>query len=484
LPGKLESLGDLGSPPIQWDDDDEKIFQEIFADLAGQGTVRRLLPVATQALVDDLAADAGAGVRSEATSRPAGPDGSQGGGTSNTPPTNRQEVAQSKGTALVRGGLDWLKVSCYGRWKRDRLPALQAALEAAKLKSQGKEGTGTIDGADGDLLVVGASGVRKKGLHFAWLFDWQGITFLVSSRGDEHDTLPNVVVDIPSLVLMRWGHVRAWQEVKRLLAGLGFELSRAVPGRADPCADLADRSARDLWNLCQAGQCVRRAKKWNLYGEGDFTAVQTLNLGKSGVKMRAYEKVQELQAKGNAEAEEKWDLLVAQRWGKEVRKALRVEFQVDRECLRDQFRVNTVEELFAKLGAIVEWLTLDWVRITAEPPDRANGHERRGELHPLWNEVRAAFAEWTGPAGEAVEPRERKIPKREPLWRSLLGCLTSIAVEAGQAVHSTEQLYSWATGELAKRIDDDALEDWWAKSLVWQAKGPGRGLAWSDAIPF
>jgi hypothetical protein len=184
-------------------------------------------------------------------------------------------------------------------------------------------------------------------------------------------------------------------------------------------------------------------------------------------------------AKGD---EEKLDLLIANRWGGEVEAATRVEFQVPREELRERFQIETVDDLLAKGGAMLEWLTLEWFRLTDGLPDRDNGHEARAVLHPLWERVRAAFVAWIGAPAGPVEVRPWKRPSAKRLWQGLLGCLTSIAAVTGREFETVGDLAKWAVDELGERIGQEDFAKWWFKQADYLAGGTGRGLA-SD-VPF
>ena len=363
-----------------------------------------------------------------------------------------------------------------------------AELEAAKLTSQQKGQTGTIQHPDGDLVVVAPQGGGGEGFPGRWKLHWCGMTILVSAMDQEHDTRPNLRVEIPSLPLMRSHHLTIWAEVKRFLAGLGFELSRGVPGRTDFCVDLADLAPVELERLWRAGHAIQRGRKENVRTNNGPDNVESFEVGliKSDVFLRVYHKYQELLQSGKEEAAEKYDILVERRWGKETKTATRVEFKVTRDLLRERFDVKDVDDLFAKAGAICEWLTGDWFRLALEQVDRKNGNQARSVVHPVWGRVQGAFKAWTGDA-IPIAPREAAVPKGKQLMDQILGCAMSYAVaKYSDACHSTERFLEIVQEAVRLRIvrTPDLLDRLWARSVDFQSRGRGAGLVYCGDIPF
>jgi hypothetical protein len=409
----------------------------------------------------------------------------QGGEPSNTPPNTRQSPKESQGNRhsatpgrVVPGGFDWLKVSCYGDWDVRRWQGLIASLEAAKLKSQQAGQVGTLDGPDGGYLVVKPGGVRKGMMGGCWVVAYEGITFIVADRPDAHATIPNVVVDIPSLVLMRLGHWEAWRLARRVLAGLGFELHRTSVSRADLALDLV-LPTRSFVSLAAAGKWVKRAREGKSYWKGELLNIATLELGTDPIMLRIYDK--RLEMMRNGVEEEKVELML-ERWGGDVPHATRIEFEVKREFLRGR-NINTVEELFAAAADLAAYLCDEWIRFTLDVPDRENRNQGRAAVHPLWVKVQEGFAEVFGQSENDLPPREWKAPAVKALKASLYGLLSSIAAKTGQTISTCAEFEGYCLGLL--REGEEAFFDRLTYKLMkWQAKGPGRGLAWADDIPY
>jgi hypothetical protein len=401
----------------------------------------------------------------------------EGGDKGNTPPQNSQKTLEPQGKAAV----DWLKVACYGDWDVRRWGSVLGAIEAARLKSQKEGQVGTIDGPDGGLIVVKASRTKPKGgMGSCWLLEYEGISFAVADRPSAHETVANLVVDVPGLVLMRLGHLEAWAVVRRVLAGLGFELQRTVVSRIDLAADVFFKIARFV-ELLNAGKFVKRAKKISPIGDdwGKWQGVY-VGLKQAPLKLRLYNKLVELWE--NGADEEKWDLL-SERWGGKPDEVTRAEFEFEREFLRER-SLDAVEDVFAALGSLAEYACREWFRFTLEVPDKLNGHSSRtSELHPLWAKVLNAFQESFKQEVVELERRPWKAPKAKALRAMVFGGLTSLAAVVGKSCTTARELGEWAA-RMIEGAGEDLVDVLDSKLIEFQSHGPGRGLAWADDIPF
>lgn len=329
------------------------------------------------------------------------------------------------------GGIDTLHVAVYGRWDAKAWKRFRNEVEAAQKES--KEGEqGWFPDGQGGAAVVMPHGTR----HGPWcqfVFQWSGVTFHVVDRSEFDPESLSIFVEMGSLCLMEMGHRAAWAAVCDFLKRLGFEVCKAVPSRLDVCVDVVGVHAAEFVELFHRSCYVSRARKWAVYGEGrEATGVR---IG-SDVQLRIYDKLREAK-QGDPR---KLAVLEARRWGGRPKAATRVEFQLRRGPLRDQFNVQTVNELFSKLASICEWLVEDWFRFTEEPPDRDGGNQRRYKVHPLWLRVANAFRAWTGEVSEIGERRPRVRPVVDRLKRQAVGVLESIAALAGDVPGSVEEV--------------------------------------------
>lgn len=408
----------------------------------------------------------------------------------NTPATNRQvekeknktetlkneEIDKSPEPKRTTGGLDALYVVCYGQWKIDKWVKFSQALEEAKKQSQGEDEPGCIDASEGDRFVVHPKGTSEGSIRINWILECDGIKVLVCDRASLHDTLPNLLVQVGSLTLMDIGHEAAWMQARDSLAGWGFELVKAVPSRVDLCIDLKGVPVAEFVVPYFNKHRVCLARKGAIYEEGE---IYTGFSRGTDVRIRVYDKLRE-----SLRDTAKIEVLIERRWGALPACATRVEFQVRREPLREQFQIETVEQLFAKLGTISEWLTTEWFRLTERLPDRENGHEKRAETLELWKLVQEFFRAWTSQPAEPVVARKRRCPQPLNLRQQANGCITSALAASGLQPRCPEEYLQFAAEFLRPEALKGADEEVFRKSVFWQSKGPGRGPAWSDDIPF
>ena len=122
----------------------------------------------------------------------------------------------------------------------------------------------------------------------------------------------------------------------------------------------------------------------------------------------------------------------AHRWHEqEPEKAIRVEFQLGREALKER-GIDSPEDYFAKRGDLTAYLCNEWVRFTTGSVDRTN--TSRAEVLPIWLKVADGFREWAGnPAGLSLAPLDRGQIDVRQLEKQGVGVLLTAAVLCGKA---------------------------------------------------
>ncbi|MEO0529015.1 MAG: replication initiation factor domain-containing protein [Planctomycetota bacterium] len=274
-------------------------------------------------------------------------------------------------------------------------------------------------------------------------YRWQlqtsgGWLIQLMNRADPHPTLPNGIVRFTSLPLMRFGTVACWKKALEWMEAFDAEVIRACLGRVDPCVDMAGMSIEQLDKPFRAGHYVSRARLSREHGvetplqdQGFGRKSTGFSLGSSQKRMRAYDKERETRNQP-----EKRALLVERRWGEVAESAVRVEFQLRRESLK-QFGVDSVDDYFANRAAIVWDLCENWFRLTDGPVDPK--HPERSRVMPLWWEVALAFADWAGDAIEVeLRPLAREVADLSQLKNQLYGLTQSVLVRSERPVASLD----------------------------------------------
>lgn len=348
----------------------------------------------------------------------------KGAGPCITAPSSRQ-------SSVLAAGLDWLQVSCFGYFRREDWGWVSSSLEKARAKAEESNDWVRAWEWRGFPLEVRQSGVRHGGFYARWCCRWAGIQLHVVNDRTSTDTRPSVVVVLTSEVLMSLGDKGAWGRVLGLLEALGFELDRDVVSRVDLAVDLADVDVGPLVEGVWEGRCIARGRKKSYYEEGRRKTGFSIG---GGIMLRVYDKLLEAQQRAS---EAKWSALL-ERWGKEPTSAARFEFQLRRDALREQFSIQSVEDLWAKMRSLVEWLCDEWFRLTDSVPEHRN-HGRCKTLE-VWNLVRSKFVEWAGVGSAPISKPVSAAPSQVKLMRTFMGAGKSLLARRWRGPETSETL--------------------------------------------
>jgi hypothetical protein len=436
------------------------------------------------------AAARSAGTSIGAAAAPAG-GGPAGAGVTAGP--NRQEPGsgasgESSGTPEA-GGVDWLEVSVYGQWHRETWESFRQQLDDLKTASQEKEQAAFYDAPGVGRVLVWSQGANRgkgragRGIACRWVLEVDGFKFFVVDRQRYDEDRPSVFVEIGSLTCMTLGGREAWERARRTLDLLGLDVARAVPSRVDVCVDLAGVGVEEFVKKFLARECIKRAVKSCAYLNG--WEHEGLTIGRQ-ILCRIYDKLGELTG-GDGESARKLDYLLQNRWngdGTMPACATRVEFQIRRKPLRDQFSIESMDQLWERVASLGEWLTSEWLRFTKEEPDRENNNTQRAETAELWERVASSFAAWMGEVLEDVRKRRPGRPMADRLFKQALGCLASAAAVLGRTIESRQQFFEFVESRLG-RFAKEVVELIGEKRAVVEAGLPApRGAPRGDGIPF
>ncbi len=369
----------------------------------------------------------------------------KGGESSNTPPTNLHCPSLTLNVtpplpALSTGGLDWLDLSIYGSFEDDYWNEVCVAFDKAqKYAQEDNEEKSLVKLSESIIVPIGASGKGKGKSYSKWWFQYQGITFRIRQCQKalaSDKSPPNVYVEIPSMPLMTYGEKGALNLVETVLSLLGYKIARMSPSRVDMCVDLVDVSMSIVTDAFQKRCYVSRSRNFSNHGSNNF--VETLNFGspKSNTSFRIYNKY--IECKKDLV---KLSLLTGLRWGKrpdpEVG-AIRVEFQIRRDDLRDRHSIITYDDLVNKRTSLARWLTQNWFRFTETEP--SSNHTERYGPSEFWQKVIDAFDSWTG---QPIEERAKRIfigADASHLIAQAIGCLSAAIAAKGICPNDAKEL--------------------------------------------
>lgn len=360
---------------------------------------------------------------------------------SNTDPAKRQNCKGESGEEVERGGIDTLHITVYGTheewWERVEEQLREAKSRAA----ENREEAFTVRLGD-DIFRVMPDGTGKAWNAFAYVLKIQGMTFKLSGKetGDKSDLRACAAIEIPSEVFLMWGDYTAVKMAYAYLRALGISPVDDIPSRVDLCVDLPGRSMQEVKALIDGKQVVTRTRKlFEIKGGKGFSKLQTVYFGSNSapIRLRIYDKALEAK-KGSL----KRGLLQAFRWNGEVKTAVRVEFQLRRDALRDQ-GINTIQQLFDSLGTLTAYLTEEWFRFADQAVDDHRNYSRAG-VASFWDEVQEFFASWTFGRWDKPRATRRAVVDPERHWKQAIG-------HAGRAA-AEESYFNGTQAEIEERM--------------------------------
>jgi hypothetical protein len=367
-------------------------------------------------------------------------------------------------------------MAVYGHWAENRFEAVAKWFDKLRAGAETGEAADAIgECASGDHIRMEPTGARK-GVYYRWVFEWQACRIYVLNRATRSETTPSIYVQFGSLALMRYGLDVLWDALQELLGALGFCFENEVISRIDPCVDLPGVGVPEFHKHWRNEEVITRGHDCAEYSvQRVYTG---MTLGGERVKMRIYDKLREVRNDLL-----KLEVLKEKRWGGIPEKATRVEFEINRDCLRDRWEITTMYDLRRKLPQLIEWLTTEWIRFTDGPVDRDNKNHQRAKTAPIWEKVKDAFSQWVGQNSEPiVVPRKVIKPKIEQLVKQAAGCMKTALALSGKAVEDASA-FLWRCNSLLREFARDVWPDVETRRLELATAG-FTILADEDATPI
>lgn len=175
---------------------------------------------------------------------------------------------------------------------------------------------------------------------------------------------------------------------------------------------------------------ITRAKKCSVHYDGYKTT--GIQVGKSDIVFRAYDKKLELEQKGSTEKQ----MFFIGKWGKDPEHVTRAEFQLRRPAVKELIPGNTSwNEVKAALPGVWAYLTT-WFRHTTEPlsAQRENNNQHLAESSAFWKVVESTLEQWRTMFGEilkTIRNRTKRHADIGPLLDQAAGCMISVAAALG-----------------------------------------------------
>jgi hypothetical protein len=268
---------------------------------------------------------------------------------------------------FVAGGLDWCKLYVFGcPTTADLLNRLEKA--KTKLKEGGREEW--IDLA-GMTWRVEAFGDGKGSNNLPYLLTCAGLRLALGSRAGSG---PVAMIEAQGSYCAGRDPQELHKELKEIVCKVGVNPDRFTVSRLDVHGDMAGLHLSTFVKVFASGGVIKRAKKWSLFGEGNFEDVSGLYFGKRGrgAYCRIYDKVRELERD-----EDKLKSYLAAHDLTELPESLtRVEFELSGEWFREEWRDSDSDAVFDRLGTITEYLMHDWLRFCFHVDRRHTDHAK------------------------------------------------------------------------------------------------------------
>lgn len=364
----------------------------------------------------------------------------------------------------IKVGIDYLTFWVYGGWAEDVAGLFERLDQGKKDAATEKHGTEFEVGGLQFLLLSNGSG--RGSFHCRWCLQHRGLFFGVCNNANASSSRPLVKVEIKGEPLTLLGVQGALELVDDVLRALGVKYSRSLLSRIDIKADHLGTPVSRYADDFDDDRVITRARQLNWFGT--FQERQTIIVGNrkaNRVVCRFYDKLAELKGKPDKEVV----FLKHITGGELVDSCTRVEFEIRREGLKE-FRVDSFEDCFGRMGHILRYLTTEFLRFSDSPVDR--NHTDRAKTAPHWLATQEAF--------EHFANTFRQLPARTPEsipfdatrhQQNMTGHLISWIIKDGAAPSCPHDIMEFAQKRfLAGLLSGEVFEKYQKAALSFQHK--------------
>lgn len=352
--------------------------------------------------------------------------------TSKPDPVNPQKGVDSR--CVSPGGIDCLHVGFECNWGEswDSLRALFEAAREQATKHKGQE-AGFLE-LGGAAVKVEASGAGRGYAHHRYKLNVEGLTITVGDRRNTNENKsPNVRIEVNGQNCAEEGAIECFNRGRRWLQAIGADLVANVVSQVHLCADIVGHDVADYRDKVYAGCFISRAREYGQHNEIKLTefgtleksgpVIQTLGFGsRKRCYFRVYDKLEETR-----NDERRRQQLIKNRWGFEPEQAVRVEYELHRETLKE-LGVSDVDTLIASLPFLAQWCNENWLRMTEKRVKETKNTDRFATWE-TWQQVQAYFQ--AAFSGEVKRPEPVEPERSDKLLKQALGCMTSECARSG-----------------------------------------------------
>ncbi|MDR3197038.1 MAG: hypothetical protein LBU34_04125 [Planctomycetaceae bacterium] len=337
------------------------------------------------------------------------------------------------------GGFDGgVEVGFEVQWDKEQFNSFLEVLTKGRQQAEGNDEKNPVYLSVGDRPFIIKPAGTKLGLYYKFVLEGCGIKVYIHHDPPKDRQGIRVRYHFESLIQFDLYSLHA--KLREWLESLGLTITKETVSRVDMQV-MTLRKTHDYLKLIVNDHAITRAQKDVFHRK--YKRLETYTIG-SDVELCIYDKLAELAETGNVEKAalmKKYVFDCAGGVGDDSG-VTRIEFRLRRDALRP-LGIDTVDDLYHKETALVEWLTSHWFRILEKP--KVRGHENKAAIHPLWVEVQELFKRYfPGPdkGREAVTWSHNNSVTCEPeaLEKQAAGCLASaVALRYGTQT-DTKQL--------------------------------------------
>lgn len=369
----------------------------------------------------------------------------------NTAPQTRQKP-------YYRGSLDTAEFACHVQHAK-HWPETMASLEQVRQTALKERNRQLVRIRGREWWVLNAHPVNIGKAQAQVILAANDVKILLSECTGYSKDQANLWVQVGSLPFLSCHRYETALDLYAFsfLERLGARVIRSSPQRLDYALDLSDLSMSYFAEAKQNGCYVSSSKKRRAY-EGDDSGVETLYFGqRPNSIVRFYDKKLECKGNWNKGGQEKFNQIVANRFdGKEPEVMTRIEWELNRDTLRDKFGVDDWErDGNQKLGTIMEYMSHNFLRFTEEPCDRKNRNQSRVKTSAEWEHVQDSLGVNLQGKNEPLTKHEAKpmsfAEKYRTAWCYALGAMAS----EGFCTTDKGELLAYFEEKMLANIPDD-----------------------------
>jgi hypothetical protein len=305
-------------------------------------------------------------------------------------------------------GIDSLDLGLNILWNH-KWPKFKSYLD--QKKQEAMEKNGVLDRTPHEVEFVHLPTGKAPNYRYHLQFPEYHLFLSISEKAHKS---PNGYLSINSEALWKGSISHLLESVGIDLHHYGGTIERIQISRVDLCADYRIPGGITLDFLER--HRVSRANETTFHLRHNILETYYVGSPSAPVRLRVYDKGKEIQSKGK----KFWFTDI---WKvDDITDVWRVEFQMRRQFLR-QFQINTLEDLWQKIGGVWSYLTTEW--ISFRHPD--NDRTARRTVLPWWEHIQQAGNLFNTSGSVQRYSQDDMLAPVEWYVSHVAGCLASVA---------------------------------------------------------